>query len=319
MTRLRHALVLVSVVLFALALGVAVGGGLLHGQVRAVLQSQVSDDDAAQAARTAALARDNRALSRALRYDGRFAQALSTDLLAGELSDRSVIVLALPGVPSSVAEGVADDVATAGGTVTTTLRVGRDLVDPTARPLVDELSKRLLADLDDRELPDDASTYTRVGVVAARALLTRADAGYAMDDAARSVFNTFTTAGLLRGEEPQQRASTAVVLLPEANRRGGPSAGRNTVLTEMVAAMDEAGDGVVVAGPPSTAEQGRLLRALRARPLTADTVSTVDTSGLRSGRIVTVLALAEQADGSTGHYGLSSSADAVLPGADGTG
>lgn len=312
MTRLRSLVLLFSVVLFSLALGIALGGGALQGSVRGVLQSQVeavTDDGSDEAA----LRRENHILHRSARFGRGFADTVSAGLLDDRLTDRSVVVLALPGVPAAVTEAVAGDVATAGGTVTTTLRVGRDLVDPTARPLVDELSQRLLADLDDREVPEDASVYTRTGVVLARALLTTDDGGETMDDAARSVFNTFTTAKLLRGEEPEQRASTAVVLLPEARPRQAVSGGRSVILTELVRAMDEAGDGVVVAGPASAAGRAGLLAAVRNSAATAESVSTVDSSTARAGQVVTVLALAEQAAGDTGHYGVARGADGVMP------
>lgn len=313
MTRLRRALVLVSVVLFALALGIAIGGGPLQGPIRTALQSQmaaVTDDTGPNEAR---LARKNRALSRSARSDSAFAQAVSPEVLGNALAGRTVAVLALPGVPERVSENVAADVETAGGSVTTSLRVGRRLVDPTARPLVDELSERLLADIDDRDVPAEASVYTRVGVVAARALLTTDDDGVAMDESAQRIFDTFTTARLLTGEQPQERASLAVVLVPEAGGAEASAAGRNTVLTEMVAALDDAGDGVVVGGPPSAAAEQGMVAAVRTAATTAETVSTVDTAGLRTGQIVTVLALAEQAAGATGHYGTVAGADAVAP------
>ncbi|MDQ4085594.1 MAG: copper transporter [Actinomycetota bacterium] len=312
MTRLRLTVLTLSVVLFSLALGIALGGGPLQGPVRGTLQSQVESvtDDGLDEAR---LLRRNRALVQSARFDRGFAQAVSAGLLDDRLSGRTTVVLALPGVPRGVTDAVADDVDAAGGTVTTTLQVGRELVEPSARPLVDELSKRLLADLDGTEVAADASVYTRTGAVLSRALLTEYDGGYAMDDPARSVFNTLTTARLLRGPEPQQRASTAVVLLPEAAPRETTSGGRGLILTELVAAMDDAGDGVVVGGPPSSADRAGLLAAVRSSPVTADTVSTVDTVSVRAGQVTTVLALAEQADGSTGHYGVAHGADAVLP------
>jgi hypothetical protein len=313
MTRLRYVVVLTSVVLFALALGIAVGGGPLQGPMRGVLQSQVQAVTGESGQRQARLVRRNRVLASAARFDRGFAEAVSPQLLDATLTDRSVVVLTLPGVPAGVTEGVADDVTTAGGSVTSTLRVGRELVDPTARALVDELSKRLLADLDGGDVPRDASVYTRVGAVAARALLTTTDGGDAMDESARSIFNTFATAGLLHGDEPQQRASTAVVLVPEAPDRDASAAGRSTILTELVAAMDDAGDGVVVGGPPSAAATQGLLAAVRRSASTAETVSTVDTTGVRAGQVTTVLALAEQAGGTTGHYGVAPGADSVLP------
>jgi hypothetical protein len=310
-TRLRMTVLTFSVVLFSLALGIALGGGLLQAPVRTTLQSQV-EAVAGGGPDGESLLRRNRALAQSARFDAGFAQAVSTGLLDDRLDGRTTLVLALPGVPGAVADAVAEDVETAGGSVTTTLQVGRELVEPTARPLVDELSKRLLADLDDTEVADDASVYTRTGAVLSRALLTSSDGGYAMDDPARSVFNTLTTARLLRGAEPQQRASTAVVLLPEAAPRETTSGGRGLILTELVAAMDDAGDGVVVAGPPSSADRDGLLAAVRSSPV-AESVSTVDSTGSRAGQITTVLALDEQADGGTGHYGTAAGADALLP------
>lgn len=308
MTRVRNTILLLSVLLFTLALGIALGGGALQGTLQSQVQA-VTDAGSDEAA----LARRNRTLTRSATFDRGFAQAVSSDLLGDRLAERSVVVLALPGVPTGVSDAVAADVETSGGTVTTTLRVGRRLVDPTARPLVDVLSKRLLADIDDRDVPEEASVYTRAGVVTARALLTTADGGYPMDDSARSVFSTLTTGRLLSGPAPQQRASTAVVLLPDGARRRPASTGQRLLLTELVQALDDAGDGVVVGAPASAAGPRGLLAALRTSAATAETVSTVDSTEARAGQLVTVLALAEQAAGSTGHYGVGPRADAVLP------
>lgn len=313
MTRLRHALVLFSVMVFALALGVALGGGPLQGQVRGAIRSQLVADPGTDAARAAALARRNRDLARSARFEDGFAQSVSADLLGGALADRPVAVLSLPGVTRPTTEAVVADIGAAGGSVTTALRVGPDLVAPSARPLVDELTRRLLPELDDVDVPEGTSVYTRVGAVVSRALLTTEDGGLPMGDAARSVFNTFTTAGLLRGAEPQQRASAVVVLVPAPPQRGASTSGRSTIVTELVVAMDEAGDGVVVAGPPSAAERDGLLSAVRASPTTGEDVSTVDTVGRRAGQVVTVLALAGEVDGDAGHYGVGRGADALVP------
>jgi hypothetical protein len=312
MTRLRYSILFVSVALFSIALGIALGGGLLQGPVQGTLRSQV-DVTGDAGPDPAALARRNQALASAARYDRGFAQAMAPNLLEGRLTDRAVAVLALPGVPSRVTKAVAGDIAAAGGTVTTSLSMGRELVDPTARPLVDELSRRLLADLDDVQVPADASAYTSAGLVAARALLTTDDGGTAIDDTASSIFNTLTTAKLLRGAEPEQRAGAAVVLVPEAQRRTPASGGRSVILTDLVTAFDEASDGVVVAGPASAARPRGLLSAVRTMAPAAEEISTVDAADTRAGQLVTVLALAEQVAGTTGHYGSARGADALMP------
>lgn len=312
MTRLRYAILTSSVVLFSLALGIALGGGPLQGPVQGTLRSQVEavSDNGSDAV---ALMRQNRDLQATAKFDRGFAQALSGDVLDDQLAGTSTAVLALPGVAPGLTHAVAGDIEEAGGTVTTTLQVGPQLVDPTARPLVDELSKRLLEDLDDVQVPDGASVYTRTGMVLSRALVTTSDDGEAMDDPARSVFNTLTTAKLLSGAEPDQRAGSMVVLLPHATRQQAASGGRGLILTELLAAVDEASDGVVVAGPPSSAASQGLLAYVRTSASTAEDVSTVDSVEARAGQLVTVLALAEQVGGAVGHYGVAAGADALLP------
>lgn len=312
MTRLRSTVLVVSVVLFSLALGIALGGGLLQGPVRSTLQSEVravTDGD-----QSAALRRDKRALTQASRFDTAFAETVAPRLLDGRMSGRAALVLALPGVPESQAKAVAADVNHAGGSVTATLRAGKDFADPTAQPLVDELTRRLLPGLDDVEVPDGASAYTRLGLVTARALLTREDGGEALDEDARSLFNTLTTAKLLEGPEPQQRADAVVLLLPEQPVGRPAGAGRGLVLTDITQALSEGADGVVVAGPPSSADARNLLAVVRSSASTAESVSTVDGVDVRAGQLATVLALAEQTQGETGHYGVGPGADAVLPG-----
>jgi hypothetical protein len=314
-TRVRRRVVLVSVALFALALGVALGGGPLQRSVQGTLQTATSPDGAADAR---ALARRNRTLVQAARLDRGFAQAMAPELLEGRLEDRPVLLLSLPGVPERVGAAVAEDVEAAGGSVTSRLALGTDLVDPTARPLVDELSRRLLPELESVEVGEDASVYQRMGALAGHALLTDESAGQEIGDQARSVLNTLTTARLLRGADPPQRASTAVVLLPEP-QQAGDSGARGLILTELVQALDAAGKGVVVAGPTAATRPGGLLAAVRRSALTAEDVSTVDGTGARTGILATVLALDEQLGGDTGHYGAGPGADDMLPPGAGTG
>lgn len=314
MTRARYVLAVLAAALFTLALGIALGGGPLQAPVQSAVAAEPDVQGDGGEVTPAELAQRNRRLSRAQEYGSAFVDAVAPETLAGKLSGRSVVVLSLPGVPSQQADAVGEGVEAAGGKVTSSLSVGKDLVDPTARALVDELSSRLVPEIDNVDVPEDTPVYTRLGTVMSRALLTTGDGGVAMDDTGRSVFNTFTTARLLRGPEPQQRASLAVVVLPEGGRTSPTTAARGTILTEMATAMDEAGDGVVVAGPPSSAERGGLLAALRAAPGASERVSSVDTVDTSAGQAVSVLALAEQAGGSTGHYGIAGSADAVMPG-----
>jgi hypothetical protein len=83
----------------------------------------------------------------------------------------------------------------------------------------------------------------------------------------------------------------------------------------MATAVDADTDGVVVAGPVTSAHAGGLVRAIRDDVVAARDVSTVDVLGRSAARVVTVMALAGQAQDQTGHYGAVDAADGAMPGA----
>ena len=65
---------------------------------------------------------------------------------------------------------------------------------------------------------------------------------------------------------------------------------------------------------PSAREHG-VVRAIRDDVVAARDVSTVDSLGRAAARIVTVMALAGQAQDQTGHFGAVDAADGPMPGA----
>jgi hypothetical protein len=91
--------------------------------------------------------------------------------------------------------------------------------------------------------------------------------------------------------------------------------GASAVVTAMVQAMDAGTDGVVVAGPASSASDQGIIETVRNEVGLAEAVSTVDTGDRTAGRVVAVLALAEQARGGVGHYGAVDAAGGVMPAA----
>lgn len=78
--------------------------------------------------------------------------------------------------------------------------------------------------------------------------------------------------------------------------------------------LDAASAGVVLAGDlRADGTPNRLVAALRSDANTRTEVSTVGAVARPEGRIVAALALAEQATGEAGHYGVAKSADGALP------
>ena len=308
MTRLRTVIVAFTCALFAAALGIALGAGPLQEDLDDAFlrQPEPTAPAPAQQARASAL-------RRTAQYSERAVTSLAPALLAGRLADRPVAVLALPGAVDAQVAAVTEDIEAADGTVTTRLRVGADLVDPAARTLVDTLSTGQVNEYDDLTVPGDASGYERAGLVLGRALLTDPDAGEPVDAAAGSVLNGFTAAGLLTGELPDRRASLVLIVAGPVSGQREADAARAGIIASLARTIGSRGDGAVVAGPPEAAAPGGAVAAVRDDPQAARTVSTVDTLHTRLGQVGAVLALAEQAAGSVGHYGVVGAADGAVP------
>jgi hypothetical protein len=297
-----------AAVLLAAALGIALGAGPLQDDMN---DAFVTEPVAAEP--DPEVAQHQAELERTVRFDNDAIDALAPSLLTTRLDGRLVVIVALPTAAPSLVRAVEADVEAAGGAVTGVLDVRQDLIDPAARTLVDTLSAGQLEEYDDVEVPPDASVYDRVGLVMARALVTLEDGGEPVDDGARSVLNGFTTAELLWGEPPEQRASLAIVV---AGAQGGTSenaAARASIIADLAKQLRAGSDGVVVAGPPDAAAEGGAVDAIRSDTDAAAEVSTVDALNARLGQVGAVLALAEQASGGVGHYGLVDAPDGAMP------
>jgi hypothetical protein len=91
--------------------------------------------------------------------------------------------------------------------------------------------------------------------------------------------------------------------------------GASTIVSTLLEAVDEDTDGAVLAGPVASARTGGQVKAVRDDVTVARDVSTVDSLDRSAGEVVTIMALAEQAAGRTGHFGAVDAADGAMPGA----
>jgi hypothetical protein len=308
----RYHIVSIVSVFLALAVGVALGGGPLKGEVDNTLVEQVEADRKAKADLRAQLA----AAGAGNTFTDDFVGDVAPELVGGTLEGRSVTLLVLPGAEESVVTSLTDLISTAGGSVGGTIRAGEGLVDVGNKQLVDELGSQLLDGVTDVTVSDEAGTYERLGAILARAVATDEDGGDSVDDAANSILSGLSTAELMSPAGKLSRRGSLVLVVSGA----GPEAsdereGASAVVTSLADAMDEATDGVVVAGPISAARGGGVIEAVRGEVVTAQEVSTVDTVDRAAGQVVAILALAEQAAGEGGHYGSVDAADGVMPGA----
>ena len=310
MISFRYHIVSIVSVFLALAVGVALGGGPLKGEVDNTLVEQVEADRKAKADLRAQIS----ALGAANEFSDEFASSVSPKLIGGALSGRAVTLLVLPGAPEATVTSLSDLVVAAGGTVGATIRAGEGLVDVEKRQLVDELGSQLLDGVPDVAVGEEAGTYERLGAVLARAVGTDEDGGAPVDDAANSILSGLSTADLLSpAGDLTRRGSLVLVVSGEGSDDPDEREATSAVVTALAGSLDEATDGVVLAGPIDSARTGGVVAAVRAEVAMAQRVSSVDTLDRVAGHVVAVMALAQQAAGGVGHYGSVDAADGVMP------
>lgn len=313
MISFRYHIVSIVSVFLALAVGVALGGGPLKGEVDNTLVDQVKADRAVKADLQVEIA----ALKATNGFSDDFAETIAPGLVGGVLKGRVVTLAALPTSAQSEVVALADMVATAGGSVGGTVQIGDGMLDVENRQLVDELASQLLDGAPGISVPADASGYERMGALIARAIGTdELPGGATVDGASNSILAGLSTAGLMSVDGELNRRGSLVLFV------GGPGSGSteqrqgvNTIATALITAVDADTDGSVVAGPIASAREGGLIAAIRQDVTAAQEVSTVDVLGRTAARIVTVMALAGQGSGQTGQFGAVDAADGAMPGA----
>jgi hypothetical protein len=309
----RYHIVSIVSVFLALAVGVALGGGPLKGEVDNTLVEQVKADRA----RKAELRAEINALQSTNSFSDDFAETIAPGLVGQILKGRAVTVVALPGAELTEVTALKDMVGTAGGSVAGTVRVGDAMLDVENKQLVEELGSQLLEGASDVSVPADASGYERAGALIARAIGTDKKAeGAPVDGTADSILAGLSTAGLMSAEgELKRRGSLVLFVAGPGSGTAEERQGANSIVTTLAGAVDTDTDGVVVAGPVASARPGGVVRAIRDDVTVSQDVSTVDVLGRSAARVVTMMALAGQAQGQTGQFGAVDAADGPMPGA----
>ena len=118
MISFRYHIVSIVSVFLALAVGVALGGGPLKGEVDNTLVDQVQADRAVKAE----LRSEITGLKGGNTFNDEFAETIAPGLLGQTLAGRVVTVVALPGASQGEVTALGDMVTTAGGTVGNTSR-----------------------------------------------------------------------------------------------------------------------------------------------------------------------------------------------------
>ncbi len=280
MVSFRYHLVSLTAALLALAVGIVVGAAAL-GPV-AVPPSTARATAAGPGSDASTGAADA------------FVQAVGPRLVTGALKGQKVLVLLAPDARPTK---VLPQLELAGAEVTGQLRLRSALLDAGSAATVDDVVARVLPA--GVRLPT-TSAVDRAGVVLAAALLTSPRGTDASTSEQQQVVGGFTAAGLITGPAPEGRAT--LVLLVAGPARGEALASLGAALANRV--------GVVIAGPLVATRGAGVIAVVRAAP---GGMSDVDGAESPRGLVATVLALAEQAAGGSGHYGTGPGARDVVP------
>lgn len=300
MTSVRSHAVALLAVLLALATGIALGSGPLQSEIETRTTSAPDTEVPADADERA------EALRSGTDYSDDFALSVSSRLVRDTLADRTVTVLVLPGAdPASVA-GLADMVARAGGQVVSEVRVDARLLDVANRQLVGELGTQMVDSSGGAvRVAPAAGDYERLGALMARALVTRERVGVEPDAAAKGIQAGLVAAGLLTlGEGRDTRGSLLVAVGGPAYGSEDEREGAGTIAASLLVEAARRARAVVLTGPTGSGGTDGLVGLLRADPEARRAVSSVDGVDRVAGRIDTVLALAADVSGPSGHFGV---------------
>ncbi len=301
MIPLRQHLASLVAVFLALAIGIALGGGVLGDSDEPDGDRPVSSSSTTEPAPVS----DDLAA-----YGDAFAGEGAARLYANGLDGHATAILTMPDADSAQVKALQEQIIAAGGAITGTYTVGEAMVDPEETDQIDSVGTDLTTQLADPRIDTTAPTYDRMGQLLALAMATNQISSVRADLAAVTIRQTLAAAELLISPSDVRNAPLVLVVLPPGDSGSESSLAARTILTGLVNGLASQSAGVVVVGDGDSADEGELA-VLRESELTGP-VSTVDGVETIIGQVTTVLALVAVVSGTVGSYGASGS-DGVVP------
>jgi len=320
----RYHVVSIVAVFLALAIGLVLGATELQGATLDTLNKT----SASLASQLGSARTQNKLLQQQVNADQSFAQDDEARLLGGLLTGQRVVVVAAPGAPGSVVNGVTSAAQQAGASVTGQVNLQPKLLDAS------QSNQTFLSSLVQQIVAQDATTpngspLQQAAELLGSAILTKDSSpgspgngtGSGSGDASnrQSVLSYYASAGLLSVSGPLSSsqstapATLAIVVIPSTAPSGGDNDPANQGLITLSQELNTAGLGTVMAGSVSGSLAGSAIDALRSSSV-ASQISTVDNADTEFGQIVTVQALWEALNGhKSGSYGEDSTSSAAAP------
>jgi hypothetical protein len=307
----QHAISLAAVFL-ALAVGVALGSGLLSD----TLLSSLRDESRNLHGQINALNDQKNVLNEKLGSANAFDTQMAVRIVHGALAGKSVVVFRAPDAADDDADAVSKLIGQAGGTVTGTVSLTQEFVDANS-------AEKLRSVVNSSIVPAGAQLSTKLvdqgsqaGDLLGIALLINRDPAVApVDDAQRdTVLAALRDTGFVtfkaNGTEHIGAANAAVVITGGA--LGDDAGNQGVSVARFAAALAPHGAGVLLAGRDGSSTGTAAVAVARADAAVTSAISTVDDLDAESGRITAVLGVADLVNGGhTGQYGVGHGATAI--------
>lgn len=302
----QHAISLVAVFL-ALALGLFLGSGFVGDRVNSM--TGTSRD------RIGDLESERDDLNAKLNASNSFDLAITPRLIANKLKGQSVLVVTAPNAADADVDAVKESISGAGarfgGQIGLTDALLADGKSEELRTIVDQTippGTMLRAELTD--------SGGRVGDLLGALVLSSETARPASSGDRRTGLATLRDGGFIDYAD-NAITPTDLVVVVTGDEFGPDSGAQGTLVGRLAATLSARGIGGVLVGRTGSAAGGSPIAIVRSDPSLANAVSTVDNIDQPTGLITTILALAAEADGTTGSYGTGPGATAITVGADG--
>lgn len=294
-----HVVSLVAVVL-ALAVGIVVGTTALNGPVTSDLRHQVDD----LKKNRSQLADQVKSLQGQVDTAGQFATTFGSQLVAGILKGKKVLVVALPGASLGMQDGIANQLTAAGARITGRLDLAPTFVDTAQSDSITTLATGAAHPLG-LTLPE-----TKDARVVGAALLAYVLVGHGESTDLKTVLSGFSGLHMISSDPQGVEPAKTVVVIGNGSQPKGAYAGDAEL--DVVSQLTSAGGKVVVAGDSGSAKQNGIVALVRGSPTKA-TVSTIDNANSAFGQVSTALAVAGAVNAQVGHYGTEKGAQALFP------
>ena len=309
MISLRTHAISLAAVFLALAIGVALGSGLLSNTVLSGLR----DDKIELQNQINGLTDQKNALNEKLSAAGEFDAQMSPRILRDAMAGKSVVMFRTPDASDDDVDSLTRTVEQAGGAVTGTVSLTEEFVDANS-------AEKLLSVVNSPIVPAGAQLSTKsvdqgsqAGDLLGIALLINRDPKVpAIDDQQRdTVLTALRDTGFITyGDDRVGAANMALIVT--GGGLGDDAGNKGATVARFAAGMAPQGSGTVIAGRDGAASGTAAIAVTRSDAALTSAVSTVDDVDAASGRITTVLALQDLISGGrAGQYGVGQGAASV--------